>query len=198
MSQVPLLFFPMSSYIYFYVIILYHCCCEKDFFTLHFLGIYRSTDIKIIAFLFSAWNDVTATAYCKMRFGVHWQMTQFLTSKLLFNKVVLASGRHAWNTTSPAVISMYVKVMRDLVLFMQFQQTFHYIFLAIFWSTVYACLYLLHATVGHPCAPFGISTPSLQCPCSLHLRILQLEKHKSMHKKMLLINYRLPLPNSGL
>lgn len=51
---------------------------------------------------------------------------------------------------------------------------------------------------GHPCAPFGISTPSLQCHCSLHLRILQLEKHKSMFKKMLLINYRLPLPNSVL
>lgn len=143
--------FIIPSYEFLHIFLCYNSLSLllwKRFFTLHFLGIYRSTDIKIIAFLFSAWNDATATVYCKMRFGIHWQMSQFIISKLLFNKVVLASGRHAWNTTSPAVISMYVKVMRDLVLFMQFQRTFHYIFLAIFLSTVYACLYLLHATVA--------------------------------------------------
>lgn len=33
---------------------------------------------------------------------------------------------------------------------------------------------------GHPCAPLGISTPSLQSRCFVHLRVWQLEKHKSV------------------
>lgn len=74
----------------FFCIIFYHGCYKINFSHCTFWAFKGALTSKLYASLSYAWNYLINIAYCRIRFDIFWQMSQFDFVKTLFNTMVLS------------------------------------------------------------------------------------------------------------